>query len=408
MIFHLYHFYHTTPELLEDSPFRIDGFHTLFYPKTLLGKDDLYELEKWIQIPFLSSFSSKDVFFFQQIKETFYLIVLRITRLPEARDIAGRKDGVYQCHGIICPPEIWQKIPSPLSVLSLVESRMFPNREAALASLLVNGVTGEMSPLEIFSEDLLGLKANFRIPQLTTFEVKLTLLVRRLAIGGFTEGRLLFHGEYQQVVSLINTCCLFIPLQSWVQLSFDPVLDGILLHPLPVKIAGCITNLARGGDPIYIDLQQEIIEGEVSAIFSRPLDIFEQWLKQKASGTEVNCDEIRNMMAVSDYLTKSQVAPFSGQLPTDITFLEMIHGTINKQFVEMCVVMFGTITQRALPCCPFHERFSIVMFGFPAEQLVEFKHILTPIMQTEPENKASTGKSIGVLKWIKDSLFKEI
>lgn len=401
------HLYHTTPERAEDSPFRIKGFHTLFYSQSLLCKEDLYEIEKWIQIPFLSSFISKDVFFFQKIKGIDYLIILRITRLPDARDTFGRKDGVYQCHGIICPPEVWQKLPSPLSLLTLVESHLFPDRETALASQLVNRATGEISPLETSSDALSELNDKNSTQRLTAFEAKVALLVRRLAIGGFTEGRLLLHGEHLRIFSLINKICQYIPAEFWPQLSFDPVLDGLQLHPLPVRIAGYYENPPKGGNPIIIDLKQESIDGEVNAILARPLDLFEHWLLHKASYSLSNLLEIRSMMAASDFLAKRRALPFSGQLPINSAFIELIRGTIDKQFVDICNETFGAITKRLMPFCSFQERFSAVMIGFSLEQLEELKKVLVLEAYVEPDDTISVKKSNGFLKRLTSALFKK-
>lgn len=407
MISSLHHFFHTTPERVEDSPLRIKGFHTLFYPHSLLDKDDLYEIEKWIQIPFLNSFISKDTFLFQQIKGVNYLIFLRVTRLPDAKDTFGRKDGVYQCHGVICPPEVWQKLPSPHSLLTLVESQLFPDRETALASPFVNRETGEISPIEISSESLSWLIASYHNHKLTTFETKLVLLVRRLTIGAFSEGRLLLRGEYQQIVSLVNKSCHYIPSEFWPQLSFDPLLDGLQLHPLPVRIAGYIEAPPKGGNPIIIDLKQESIEGEVDAIFARALDFFEHWFMRNASGAEVNIAELRRMMAVSDFLAKGHTATFPGQLPIDPDFLGLIHGAIDKQFVTLCVEAFGPVTKHVLPSCSFMERFSAVMFGFTEEQFVEFKSNLVVTKHNEPEQKAVVGNSKIFIKRLFEPLFKK-
>lgn len=402
----VHHFYHTTPEHADDSPFRATGFHTLFYPQFLLNKEDLYRIEQWIQIPLSGQFLAKEVFFFTPINGRAHLVLLAITRLPEASDHYGRSNGVYQCHGAIAPPEVWTQLPTPLALRTLVRPLLFPDREAAFASSLVNHETGNMTSWDFPEEALSTLVESYQMLQPSPFHLRVILLFRRLAGEGFRPGRLLIHGTLDEVESLLDCCCLLLPKEMWGEVSFDPVLDGILLHPLPVRVVGYLNQQPRGGNPIDVYLEERTIEGEVVALHATPLGMFEQWLADRDYASLPNASEITKIMTFCHHFDKREAAPSGGELPSEQEFLSWAATAINERFGELCTSTFGSVVRRFHPFLSYPERVVAVARGLTPELQAELKIVLTAAVE-KPAKAWLTLESQRILRQLFSGLFRK-
>ena len=290
----------------EESPFRKRDFHTVFYPIDLLSPQDVYEIERRIHFPGADWFKSKETIFYQNIKNENYLVVLHMRNLPEETDTYGRR-GIFLCHGFLFPPQIWQKIPTPLQAFELVKEFVFKNRAEIFASPLIERSTGNIQPLEISSEKIDEL--NFPLPQISDFEIEMALLLNRIS-RTVVEGRppLLIKGEPEDISQFLNRIVAYVPDELKINIGWDSVLDGGNLNFYPLKIAGYRDNPPIGGNPIQVDLKAGYLNlpTDISHL-TAPQTPYEKWLA-KCYREIANKSQIEGAYKLSLFLTSEKVS----------------------------------------------------------------------------------------------------
>jgi len=262
----------------EESPWGKTDFHTVFYPKDLLSKNDLYELESRIHFPLINDFSNKKTVFYYNINGKYYLVVLYIKNLPEEKDTFGR-GGIFLCHGFIFPPELWVKFPEPLLIFKVVEKYIFTNRTEIMSSQFIERNSGNMKPIEIKKEIVDACNYNLSEIQ-SNLELKIIMLLNKMARKLNDFPRIIIKGDSEKINTFMNKCISFLPIELRVNIGWDSCFDGGNFNFYPIKIVGYKENLpVGGGEKLIINLDEEVILNEnVNKAFLLPENSFEKWL----------------------------------------------------------------------------------------------------------------------------------
>ncbi|MEN3039245.1 MAG: hypothetical protein ABDI07_08880 [Candidatus Kryptonium sp.] len=260
----------------EESPWRKKDFHTVFYPIELLTREDLLEIERRIYFPTSTEFNEKKTVFYLKIKGEYYLFILHINNLPEARDIYGR-GGIFLCHGFMFPETLWRDFNSPKDLFELVKNSVFKSREAVLSSPLVDKATGNISPIIIDLTDKYPVPSR-SLPEINSeFEKQLIILLNNFARE--RKPAIVIKGEPDSIFELMNKLIAYIPQELKPNIGWDSAFDNGNLTFYPLKIVGFKEHLPLGDNPIYIDLLTQRIEitQELKWVFM-PHTPYERWL----------------------------------------------------------------------------------------------------------------------------------
>lgn len=259
----------------EESPWRKKDFHTVFYPIELLTREDVLEIERRIYFPTSTKFNEKKTVFYLKIKGEYYLFILHINNLPEARDIYGR-GGIFLCHGFMFPEKLWRNLNSPKALFELIKNFVFKSREEVLSSPLVDKTTGNILPISLPTEDL--IVRSISLPEINSeFEKQLIILLNNFARE--KKPAIVIKGEPDSIFELMNKLIAYIPQELKPNIGWDSAFDNGNLTFYPLKIVGFKEQPPLGDNPIYIDLLTQRIEvtQDLKWVFM-PHTPYERWL----------------------------------------------------------------------------------------------------------------------------------
>jgi|GEM_PF-913851 len=361
----------------EESPWQKAGSppldaHTLFYPIDIMTKEDVLKLEKRIQFPDPRSrkLDRKITVFYQEIQGKYHLVILHICNLPDARDVYGR-DGIFLCHGFIFPPELWRNVPTPLILFNLVKDSLFTSREEVLSSPKVDRKTGNILPIEISQESLKSLSKS--IPQLTDeFELKMVILLNRIANTKGRKINILLKGEPNHISSVMDKIAAYIPNDLKVNVGWDPAFDGGNLEFYPLNIVGFKNDRPMGGNPLNIDIGTHTIQenSNVSQYFMLNT-LYENWLSQCRSEA-ISQENIEKAYGLS-LMLEAETNPTGGEiLPKMPCFASANKSLIENLFFKRCEKILGaTITQHVAGVLDVGLKFDLLIENLPIAKLSE-------------------------------------
>lgn len=312
---------------VKKSPRGFQDFHTIFYPLELMNDDDILALESKIHFPGSDLFDIKYTVFYQNIKGSTYLIILHMKNLPDDRDEFGRS-GLFLVQGFIFPPDIWRNTVDPLSLLSIIKEFLFRDREHVFKSTSVNWETGDISPIEISEGEINVLKSGTLQP-LDNFEIRLAILLNKLARNKGREPILLLKGTPDMISTLISKLFPYVPEALRIYIGWESALDRGNLNFYPIKIAGFSRYPPVGGNPINIDIETQNIEESIEKEnWFKPETPYEKWLYEY--GTKIQSYlEIEEAYALSLLIEE-------GKIPQrDIVIINKEYfAEINKELIE--------------------------------------------------------------------------
>ena len=100
----------------DQSPWKKNGFQTLYYSVEAFDKKTLLDIESRIHYPGDGYTHSKTGVCWIEVKGKVCQMIQFFTPLNEMVDEFGRK-GMFMVHGFILPPEIWKISPEPFAAL---------------------------------------------------------------------------------------------------------------------------------------------------------------------------------------------------------------------------------------------------------------------------------------------------
>ena len=329
----------------EISPWDKQGFHTVFYPISLLDRSDIANLEAHIHVPDIKNFEHKQTVFFQHLEDKDYLVIIDIRALREARDEYGRA-GIVLAQGFLFPPLLWQMVPSPLMLLSLIKEAIFTDIDSLLKSPRFNKTTGDVTPLDISPENAKDWSS--LPPLIDSFELRLAILLNRWAQSTEPPFSILIEGESEQVGDLLNKVMAYVPNALKSRIGWDPALDDGRLNYFPLHIAGYSEHPAQGGNPLRIKLSSRTIEGqqELAGFFRSPSP-YDLWLEH-CSREATSVDRRELAYGLSDFLINSEPPVPVGDLKSLDCFISANAESINQSFAQGCEVKFGKSLGRYL------------------------------------------------------------
>ncbi len=353
----------------EESPQKEADFHTVFYSKSLLSKQDVYEIEKRIYFPG-GEFISKETVFYQNLQGKDYLVILHIRNLPEAIDTFGRA-GIFICHGFIYPPELWKLSPQPMKLFELVKDKIFARREDALCSILVDKKTGDIKPIEILEASLNVLSQN--LPKLS-LELEQKLLIALFRIAN-TKGspKILIKGLPEAISHLMNKLFAYIPDDIKAKLGWDAALDGGSLTYCPLNIIGYKYRPPVGAATLKVDLEAQAIE-ESNAEFLLPNSPIERWLyfcRNEISSKK----DIEAAFSISLLIEDKREAPLIEKFhQPQRGFIEVNKENIKDAFIRKCkeYLLPQEILKYISKIITPDRMLSLIIENIPMEKLADY------------------------------------
>ena len=353
-----------------DSPWGKTGAHTIFYPTDLMSKGEVHEIERRIYFPETNytKVDKKETVFYQKIQNEYYLVILHLRNLPDARDSFGRS-GIFLCHGFIFPPELWKEVSEPLALFDLVKDKVFKTREDMLASPLVNRKTGNILPLEIPQEKTKNITID--LPPLNSeFDWKLVVLLNNFAKLGNQKPAILLKGKSEDVSALMSKLIAYIPGDIKVNIGWDTVFDGGNLTFSPLKIVGFKDASPSGGDQINIDLETRTIKEttETSQLFI-PHTHYENWLCHCRNEIRTK-DQIEEAYQLSCLLEGKPVQLEPEKLSVKSGFVSANQKTIRDVFLKRCGELVGqTVAQHIANLLTLESMLNLLIENLPMPSL---------------------------------------
>lgn len=352
----------------DETPWRKTGFHTVFYPTALMTKDDIFELEQRIHFPGTEKLGRKQTVFYQSIQGEYHLVILHIQSLPDAKDTFGR-GGIFLCHGFIFPPELWQKVPMPLSLFELAEQNLFTTREQVLASPSVNKKTGDIQPLEISKENL--SEHAKKLPRLTTdFERRLVMLLNRLANMADQVPVVILKGEPDTIAGFLNQAIAYVPDNLKITLGWDPVFEAGNLAFYPLKIVGFKSDHPMGGSgDNIVEINMETLAIYDSDEFFAPHTLYENWLNSCHEEADSK-DQIEKAYKLSLMIEKGQSFASDEILDKRTGFAYANKARITEIFLGECQKIVGkTFAQHVGNSLDSETMLDLLTENLPSEKM---------------------------------------
>ncbi len=249
----------------ERSPRGKHGFQSAFLPAGWNDRGFILELESRIHFPEHDTFSEKHVVFYRKLGDKPHLILLWMRLLPELRDEQGR-GGIFMVHGFIVPPEVHQKVRRPMTLMQILESKLFLDIEDVMSSPQVNLKTALINPVEVSDAEVKKLAdteattefptdANQELGDIERWERELLSFLFKQISGDLKDWALAVKGEPGLVQQTFNRLAGYLPNDVREQLGWDPAFDGGKVFFSPFNFFGYSKAEPVTGQTMFFNLQ---------------------------------------------------------------------------------------------------------------------------------------------------------
>jgi hypothetical protein len=368
----------------EDSPFDKKDFHTAFYPRDFLNGTDVMVIENHIYIPVTNYFSSKQVVYFQTIKQETYLFVFDINVLANEVDSMGR-GGIFICHVFMFPQLLWQKLPSPNQLMALVNEYKYKSRSELLNSQYIEKKTGNMMPIRLDSEKVES--ADKRIPAIDgTFEIQLLVNLSDSLNKENKEQKFIVSAPEIKARELFNKLICYLPNALKVNIGWDTMYDAGRMMDYNKTFAAYQEKAPRGGGG------SSIVQVSNSKIeLAKDFKIFEsqtpfvKWLAGCSASIRYHFF-IEEAYKLSEALLAKEIYDLPDNWNTDC-FAKVNNELIDKLFLEKCKNGFKRkISKELNKIIPVKEK---LFFYYDKLDLSKFADYLLTIIEN---SKISAGQ----------------
>jgi len=240
------------------SPWKIGGFQTLFYPVNLIqNKEDIVEIEKRIHFPVIKDVSAKEVCFYKKINNEIVCVLLFFNYLPDEKDEYGR-DGIFICHGFFLPRNIWKDYFTYSKLFPILKKHIFLSRDELLKSDFIHFESGNIEPISIQIDNVEN--KNLILPD-SDFYIKSFYLIYKLS-SNFQQyfPVLLIQGDTGLISNFLHFIMKYIPMSNKKNISWDTCFEKGNLSFFPIKIIGFKNSSPTSGEHIFIDLINQKID----------------------------------------------------------------------------------------------------------------------------------------------------
>ncbi|MEN8118752.1 MAG: hypothetical protein ABFS35_00295 [Bacteroidota bacterium] len=317
----------------EDSPFDKKDFHTAFYPLKFLTATDVLVLENHIYIPGNDDFLSKQVVYFNKIKEETYLFVFNINILANEVDMLGR-GGVFLCHVFMFPQDLWQQLPSPNQLMELVKKYKYNSRSKLLNSSYIDKQSGNMLPIQLDSE--IVEKAEKKLPKIEgSFEGQMLLHLTDSFNQENAEQKFIVHAKETEARELFNKLICYLPNEQKVKVGWDTMYDGGRMMDYNKTFVAYKNNAPRGGSAsTLVKLSKKLIELAQDFKVNKEQSPFTKWATGCSGSIETHfyIEEAHN-------LSKSMLAKTTYNLTDNWNiecFAKVNIDLVEKLFTKKC------------------------------------------------------------------------
>jgi hypothetical protein len=322
----------------KDSPFEKKDFHTAFYPIDLLTSTDVLVIENHIYIPGNEEFATKQVVYFNKIKDEMYLLVFDINSLPDEVDALGR-GGIFMAQVFMFPQALWQKMPSPNQLMELVADYKYSSRSEMLESSYIDKKDGNMSPIEIEAEKVEQIEKTIS-PVESAFEVQLLSHLLDSLNTENKEQRFIISGEESNVRVLLNKLICYLPNELKVQIGWDTMYDGGRMMDYNKSFVAYQSREPRGGSgSSSIRLSSSKLELAKDFKVNKKTSPFAKWISGCSNGIKAHF-YIEEANRLSKALQKKEKCEISADWNVDC-FAEQNSELVEKLFVPKCKKEFN-------------------------------------------------------------------
>lgn len=299
----------------ERSPRGKHGFQSAFLPAGWNDRGFILELESRIHFPEHDTFTEKHVVFYRQLGDQPHLIILWMRLLPELRDEQGR-GGIFIVHGFIVPPEIHRLVRRPMTLMTLLESRLFLDIEDVMSSPQVDLETALIKPIEISPEEVKegGQPTSDGIDR---WEREILSFLFKQVKGDLKDWALAIKGEPDQVHQTFNRLAGYLPNEVREQLGWDPAFDGGKVFFSPFKFFGYSKAEPVTGQTMFFDLQGKLfLDSSLSHQLLTRENPFDRYLDEVLK-SDTPQDEIESVYKVAMSLYHGHGVPVGSKLEGD-------------------------------------------------------------------------------------------
>lgn len=319
------------------SPRGKHGFQSAFLPEGWNDRGFILELESRIHFPEHDTFTEKNVVFYRQLGDRPHLILLWMRLLPELRDEQGR-GGIFMVHGFIVPPELHRLVRRPMTLLNLLESKIFLDIEDVMSSPQVDLKTALIKPIEISEEEV--KKATEAGPAgIERWERELLSFLFKQVRGDLEDWALAIKGEPGQVQKVMDRLAGYLPNEIREKLGWDPAFDGGKVFFSPFKSFGYSKAEPVTGQTMFFDLTGNVfLDSSLSHQLLTKENPFDRFLEEVLS-VETTQEEIELAYKISMSLYQGQGIPKGTNL----------EGNFGMAIQELVRVYFEQLTSALVP-----------------------------------------------------------
>lgn len=358
----------------DDSPFNKKDFHTAFYPLDLLSATDVLVIENNIYIPNNNDFSTKQVVYFNKIKEETYLFVFDIKILENETDEFGR-GGIFLCHVFMFPEELWEQLPSPNQLMELLEEHKFNSRNELLNSRFVDRQNGNMQPVKLAAEKVESM--GNQIPPLRGLidvQIYLNLIdsFRPENIGQ----KFMINATENEARELFNRLICYLPNDQKIFLGWDTMYDGGRMMDYNKAFVAYSNRAPKGGGGAsLVQLQNNKIELAKDFKINKAQSPFVKWVAGCNSSIKYHYF-IEMAYNLSNALVNKKNCDFSDNWNMDC-FAEVNNELVEKLFVPKCKKEFkGKLSKELIKIISIKDKLLFYYDKLPEVAMADYLLII--------------------------------
>lgn len=284
----------------DQSPWKKNGFQTLYYSVEVIEKKTLLDIESRIHYPGDGYTHSKTSVCWIDIKGELYQMIQFFTPLNEMVDEFGRK-GMFMVQGFLLPSQIWKVSPEPFATLPLLKKHRIITFEDIFTLPGLDKATGNLAAIQMNPAELPSAPHN--LPQITQQSVRALEVIWRQS-SGEQDLALVVNGQPDAAAAFFNQLLAYLPEAYRIKAGFDSGFDGGKIFFFPLRVLAYSQNAPVTGDPVMYNLES----GDISANAPDPLlRPFMRWIATHAPSGQA---EIEHAAILSNWLqTNQSLAP---------------------------------------------------------------------------------------------------
>lgn len=301
------------------SPWKKNGFQTLFYSTEALEKKNLLDIESRIHYPGEGYTLSKTSISWLDIKGEKFQMIQFFTPLPDLVDEFGRK-GMFMAHGFLLPPALWTLSSAPSAWLETIKQYSAPSFDAIFHLKGLDVASGNLAPISI--PELLPEQLPAIYQALSPTELVVLETLYRIG-SGEQDLALVVQATPDDALALFDRLLCWLPQEYRTRTGFDAGFDSGKIFFSPLKVMAYSQNPPVTGDPVTYIPETESISDNAPDPTLRP---FLRWV---AEGPVVTAQGVEDAAILSAWLLTNQ-----SLAPEGYTQIPPGFGAANHSFIR--------------------------------------------------------------------------